>query len=73
MLTLENSEAGTRTVKKTDRQGLTEISGEEEEEEEEDPLPVYNPQSEETGDDSPYYETTPSSDEAFIQYPLTLQ
>ena len=60
-----------KTVNKTDRQGLGEVSGQEEVEE--DPLPVYNPHSEEDIEDNDYYDTTPASDQAFIQYPLTLQ
>ena len=61
-----------KTVNKTDRQGLGEVSGQEEVVEE-DPLPVYNPHSEEDIEDNDYYDTTPASDQAFIQYPLTLQ
>ena len=61
-----------KTVNKTDRQGFGEVSGHEEEVEE-DPLPVYNPHSEEDIEDNDYYDTTTASDQAFIQYPLTLQ
>ena len=82
MLNLDRSEV-ISSLKKMDRQGLREISvGEEVEEEEEDPLPVYNPQGESEDDTAvtdtdtdtaPYYETGPDSEEAVVQYPVTLK
>ena len=86
MLNLDRSEV-ISSLKKMDRQGLREISvGEEVEEleveEEEDPLPVYNPHGESEDDTAvtdtdtdtaPYYETGPDSEEALVQYPVTLK
>ena len=86
MLNLDRSEV-ISSLKKMDRQGLREISvgeevEEEEVEEEEDPLPVYNPHGDPEDDTAvtdtdtdaaPYYETGPDSEEAVVQYPVTLK